>query len=202
MVPPSPKVGTGRQSTQLPQAQNNLFASVPKQSPAPATPAKMTMAQMREAKQQQKYAQQQPPAPAKPAAPTYKVIGSDVPTREQLIQKYGERYDLLNQDHEKIIETILEDEEKLTGSHRAHIDEAVIVVKDEMELLSGVDKPGSDVEDYALKLDKILLNKIIKITKMRDQLHSFYKNLKTEEVLSALYQELQEPAEQTMDTSD
>ena len=42
------------------------------------------------------------------------------------------------------------------------------VVKDEMALLNGVDKAGSDVEHYALHLDKVLLSKIIKITKMRD----------------------------------
>jgi len=37
-----------------------------------------------------------------------------------------------------------------------------------MSLLNKVDKTGSDVERYTLELDKVLLNKIIKITKMRD----------------------------------
>ncbi len=57
-----------------------------------------------------------------------------------------------------------------------------------MQLLLGVDKAGSDVEKYALEMDKILLNRIIQATKMREQLHEFYKNLKTEELMNQLYQ--------------
>lgn len=53
--------------------------------------------------------------------------------------------------------------------------------------MNGVDKAGSDVEHYALALDKVLLNKILKITKMRDGLHTFYKHLKTEENMGKLY---------------
>ena len=41
-------------------------------------------------------------------------------------------------------------------------------MKEEMSLLNQVDKTGSDVERYTLELDKVLLNKIIKITKMRE----------------------------------
>ena len=87
----------------------------------------------------------------------------------------------MNEEHEKIIETILEEEEQLIANHRKHIDEAVEGVKEEMNLLNGVDKSGSDVEHFALELDKVLLQKIISINKIRDQLHHFYKNLKTEE---------------------
>jgi hypothetical protein len=57
----------------------------------------------------------------------------------------------------------------------------VKVVKDEMTLLNTVDKAGSDVEQYAKELDAILLAKIQKALKLREQLHAFYKNLKTEE---------------------
>lgn len=55
--------------------------------------------------------------------------------------------------------------------------------------MNGVDKAGSDVEHYALALDKVLLNKILKITKMRDGLHQFYRKLKTEENMGQLYAE-------------
>ena len=54
----------------------------------------------------------------------------------------------------------MEDEEKLIINHRQHIDDAVNTVKDEMSLLNNVDKPGSDVEAYAMDLDKIMLDKI------------------------------------------
>jgi kinesin family protein 2/24 len=90
-------------------------------------------------------------------------------------------------DHEKLIDQILEEEESLITNHRGHIDEAVGIVKEEMTLLNGVDKAGSDVERYALDLDKVLLAKIMKISKMRDQLHLFYKHLKTEENMGRLY---------------
>ena len=42
------------------------------------------------------------------------------------------------------------------------------MVKDEMSLLNVVDKPGSDVEKYVESLDKILLNKISIISKLRE----------------------------------
>jgi kinesin family protein 2/24 len=63
----------------------------------------------------------------------------------------------------------------------------VSIVKDEMGLLSIVDKPGSDVEQYVAELDRLLLNKISIISKLREQLLKFHKHLKTEEKMSALY---------------
>ena len=56
----------------------------------------------------------------------------------------------------------------LIHSHRSHIDEVVSKVKDEMQLLNEVDKPGSDVEEYAKNLDKVLLDKIKIISGLRD----------------------------------
>jgi kinesin family protein 2/24 len=43
----------------------------------------------------------------------------------------------------------------ITG-HRRHIDDVVDLVKQEMQYLNDVDKPGSDVEQYVASLDKIL----------------------------------------------
>ena len=50
-----------------------------------------------------------------------------------------------------------------------------------MSILKEVDKPGSDVEAYVVKLDKILLQKIDMMTGLRKTLLDFYKNIKTEE---------------------
>ena len=50
-----------------------------------------------------------------------------------------------------------------------------------------VDKPGSDIVQYVEDLDKILLKKIGSITKLREQLLNFHKNLKTEEEMSTLH---------------
>lgn len=57
-----------------------------------------------------------------------------------------------------------------------------------MQLLNEVDKPGSDVEEYARSLDKVLLDKIKIITGLREQLHTFFSHLKTEEHMSQLYE--------------
>ena len=80
-------------------------------------------------------------------------------------------------------------------SHRKHIDDAVDYAQKEMALLNEADKPGSDIQNYALKLDKILLTKIKEVIAIRDKLHMFYKNVKTEEAMTQLFEECQ-PAEE------
>jgi hypothetical protein len=50
-----------------------------------------------------------------------------------------------------------------------------------MLILKEVDKPGSDVENYVEKLDKVLIRKIDMMMDLRKQLLDFYKNIKTEE---------------------
>ena len=57
-----------------------------------------------------------------------------------------------------------------------------------MSILKDVDKPGSDVENYVEKLDKILERKIDMMTELRRRVLDFYKNIKTEEQLAKLYQ--------------
>ena len=56
-----------------------------------------------------------------------------------------------------------------------------------MSILKDVDKPGSDVENYVEKLDKILERKIDMMTELRRRVLDFYKNIKTEEQLAKLY---------------
>jgi len=106
--------------------------------------------------------------------------------------KYGKDTDELCNDHEQLIEKILEEEEQLIHSHRGHIDEVVGIVKEEMTLLNEVDKPGSDVEVYARGLDKILLQKMQIISGLRGKLLNFFSHLKTEEHMSKLYERNQE----------
>lgn len=57
-----------------------------------------------------------------------------------------------------------------------------------MMLLSEVDKPGSDVEEYVGSLDAILVHKMELIQVVRQRLLTFHKHLKTEEGLSKLFQ--------------
>lgn len=115
---------------------------------------------------------------------TYPALGYKVPTYTELQRQYGVSTDKLCNDHEKIIEKILEEEECLINDHRTHIDEIVAVVKDEMSLINDVDKPGSDVQFYVKKLDNVLLQKIEIITKLREKVLNFHHHLKTEELMS------------------
>lgn len=66
-------------------------------------------------------------------------LGSNVPSEENLIDKYKNDQDKLCMDHERLIERILEDEEKLIKSHKGHIDKHLSIVKQEMALLNGVE---------------------------------------------------------------
>jgi kinesin family protein 2/24 len=56
-----------------------------------------------------------------------------------------------------------------------------------MNLINEVDKPGSDIENYVVNLDKILLNKVRKINEIRQRLKKFRIMLKDEEALSAKF---------------
>lgn len=44
---------------------------------------------------------------------------------------------------------------------------SIKIVEEEMNILKEVDKPGSDVESYIEKLDKILLKKIDMMSELR-----------------------------------
>ena len=80
-------------------------------------------------------------------------LNAAVPTLEELETQYSGDTDKLCTEHEKLIEQILEEEEELITGHRRHIDDVVDVVKQEMQLLNEVDKPGSDVEGFVASLD-------------------------------------------------
>lgn len=64
------------------------------------------------------------------------------------MNKYENDSERLCIDHERLIERILEDEERLIKSHKTSIDKHLAMVKDEMALLNKVDSSGSDIENY------------------------------------------------------
>lgn len=68
-----------------------------------------------------------------------------------------------------------------------------------MSILKEVDKPGSDVENYVEKLDKVLVKKIDMMNDLRKQLLDFYKNIKTEEQMAKLFHEMQVPSDGSAD---
>ena len=60
-------------------------------------------------------------------------------------------------DHNKLIGMILSEEEDIIEQHKTHVNEIINIEKDEMTLITEVDKSGSDVEKYINDLDKMLL---------------------------------------------
>ena len=77
------------------------------------------------------------------------------------------------QDHNKLIGIILTQEEDLIENHKQHVNEIINIEKDEMNLISEVDKSGSDVESYIAKLDTMLLQKTQMIFQLRKKLLIF-----------------------------
>jgi hypothetical protein len=55
----------------------------------------------------------------------------------------------------------------LIFNHNSSCKKSIKIVEEEMEILKKIDKPGSDVEDYVEKLDKILIRKIDMMTELR-----------------------------------
>ena len=119
------------------------------------------------------------PKPA-PVATRQPKLGDGIPRVEELRAKYQNDFETLGEDHEKLIEQILEDEEQLIFKHNSSCKESIQVVEKEMAILKDVDKPGSDVEEYVKKLDVILEQKIAKMQALRQQTLDFYQNIKTE----------------------
>ena len=108
--------------------------------------------------------------------------------------RYGDDSDALCRDHEQVIEQILDEEDKMIKSHRQLVDQQVQFLHEETALLNDVDQPASDIESYIEKLDKMYKKKQEAIGSLRKQYIEFYKYLKTEPQMSALYKQLQNEA--------
>lgn len=98
----------------------------------------------------------------------------------------------MTEEHEKIINAILQEEEDLISMHREHIDDIVELTKEEMNLINEVDKPGSDIQVYANSLENILIGKANTINKLLNKLEKFKGMLKDEETLSKKFMECQD----------
>ena len=64
-----------------------------------------------------------------------------------------------------------------------------------MNLISEVDKSGSDVEEYVQQLDKLLNKKMLMISNMRKKLMDFNAHLQMEKTLQQLYHRKQQEFE-------
>lgn len=98
--------------------------------------------------------------------------------------------DELARQHDRLIGTILAEEEELITAHRSHIDMMVELIKEEMVHLNNVDRPGSDVDAYVAGLDRILRLKAQYIGDIRGRVDLFKDHLTQEDTLSRKFQSL------------
>lgn len=98
--------------------------------------------------------------------------------------------DELARQHDRLIGTILAEEEELITAHRQHIDMMVELIKEEMVHLNNVDRPGSDVDAYVAGLDRILKLKAEYIGDIRGRVDLFKDHLHQEDTLSRKFQSL------------
>ncbi len=99
-----------------------------------------------------------------------------------------EEYQKVSNLHEDLINNILAEEESFIAKHKTHIDDMVDSLKKEMEYIHKVDKLGSDINYYTSSLDKLLLEEINKIQKLRSKLNTFRIMLKDEDALEQKFQ--------------
>eukprot|EP00659_Diplonema_papillatum_P019220 gene19220-29599_t len=59
----------------------------------------------------------------------------------------------LERHHESLIDVILAEEEEMISAHRAHVNEIMEVINEEMAQLDAVDQPGSSIDAYIRNLD-------------------------------------------------
>merc|ERR1712039_813593 len=102
--------------------------------------------------------------------------------------------DELARQHDRLIGTILAEEEELITAHRAHIGMMVELINEEMVHLNNVDRPGSDVDAYVAGLDRILELKAQHIGDVKRRLDLFKEHLTQEDTLSKKFQSLTDPA--------
>ena len=102
--------------------------------------------------------------------------------------KNDEEYNKLSQIHEELVDEILKGEDEFINDHKSHIDNMVECIKNEMNFIHEVDKPGSDIEEYTSNLDKLLLKEIQTISNLRNKLTKFHIMIKDENALANLFE--------------
>jgi hypothetical protein len=90
---------------------------------------------------------------------------------------------------------ILTEEEDLIEMHKQHVDDVINAEKTEMQLISEVEKSGSDIEDYVRNFDQMLVKKLNMITAVRRKLADFNAHLQLEKKLQSIYHKKQQEME-------
>eukprot|EP00210_Caulerpa_lentillifera_P008208 g7837.t1 len=93
-------------------------------------------------------------------------------------------HDELVTQHEDIMNEILDGEEVVVEGHRLMIEKLVELVKEEMDMLSEVDQPGSAIDKYIERLDGILAEKAQTVAELQNKVDAFKAKLGQEEELN------------------
>jgi len=103
--------------------------------------------------------------------------------------KNDDEYQQISNLHGDLINTILKEEDNFITEHKKHIDDMVNSIKNEMNYLHEVDKPGSNIDEYTSNLDKLLSKEIETITNLKSRLNKFRIMLKDENALANLFED-------------
>ena len=103
--------------------------------------------------------------------------------------KHDDEYQQISNLHGDLINTILKEEDNFITEHKKHIDDMVNSIKNEMNYLHEVDKPGSNIDEYTSNLDKLLSREIETITNLKSRLNKFRIMLKDENALANLFED-------------
>lgn len=100
-----------------------------------------------------------------------------MPSKPEIETQYGFNLDQIYADHNQLIGMILTEEEDLIEMHKQHVDDVINAEKTEMQLISEVEKSGSDIEDYVRNFDQMLVKKLNMISAVRRKLADFNAHL-------------------------
>ena len=95
-----------------------------------------------------------------------------------------EEAEVLKNEHDNLIDTILLEEDILVNNHQEHINNMVENIKKEMNYLRDVQKPDSDLKEYTMNLTNILQDEINKIRELQKKLENLKNLVVDEEVLA------------------
>ena len=109
------------------------------------------------------------------------------PIENKQIEPYKENVEQLCEEHEKLIDIILNEEEELISCHKNCVDKSVESIKNEMNLIQQVDQPNSNVNDYVDKLGSLLTQRADEIAILRGKLRQFADHLQQEKDISSKF---------------
>ncbi|KAL6842587.1 hypothetical protein ACP4OV_027431 [Aristida adscensionis] len=81
------------------------------------------------------------------------------------------------------IDDLLQEEGDLISAHRKQVEETLDILKEEMNILSEVDQPGNQLDDYIARLNSILSQRAAGIVDLQARLKQFRRRLNESNVL-------------------